>query len=74
MQGTLGVSYSKMVYIGDNPDKDFIAPSRLGMSSWYFKNDDGLYSKKPSLSIRSYEFQKSSQLIDKLNDLIHGKR
>jgi HAD superfamily hydrolase (TIGR01549 family) len=73
MQGVLGVPYNKMVYVGDNPNKDFVAPSRLGMDSWYFKNDDGLYSYKPSSSIRLHEFQEISQLMDRLNDLIKRK-
>ena len=33
-----------IVYVGDNPVKDFQAPQQLGMKSIYFKNPDGLYS------------------------------
>lgn len=33
-----------VVYIGDNPTKDFQAPQQLGMRSLCFKNADGLYS------------------------------
>lgn len=33
-----------VVYVGDNADKDFQAPQRLGMRSVWFKNEDGLYS------------------------------
>ena len=33
-----------VVYIGDNPTKDFQAPQQLGMKSLWFKNADGLYS------------------------------
>ena len=33
-----------VVYIGDNPTKDFQAPQQLGMKSLWFKNEDGLYS------------------------------
>ncbi len=39
------VPYSKMVYVGDNINKDFIAPDKLGMKSIYFRNVDGLYYK-----------------------------
>lgn len=35
----------KMLYIGDNPKKDFIAPEKLGMQCLYFRNKDGLYSR-----------------------------
>lgn len=38
------VPYKKMVYVGDNPAKDFQAPKQLGMQCVYFKNSDGLYS------------------------------
>ncbi len=32
-----------IVYVGDNPAKDFQAPQQLGMRSLWFKNEDGLY-------------------------------
>lgn len=35
--------YEEIVYIGDNPTKDFKAPEQLGMKSIYFMNEDGLY-------------------------------
>lgn len=44
MQQTLDVPFEKMVYIGDNTRKDFIAPQKLGMQMIYFKNQDGLYT------------------------------
>lgn len=44
MQKALDVPYGKMVYIGDNMKKDFIAPQKLGMQAIYFKNKDGLYT------------------------------
>jgi putative hydrolase of the HAD superfamily len=43
MQQRMGIEFSKMVYIGDNPQKDFLAPLKLGMQCIYFKNKDGLY-------------------------------
>ncbi len=36
--------YEEILYVGDNPDKDFQAPQQLGMMSVYFHNRDGLYS------------------------------
>lgn len=45
MQGRLGVPYGKMVYVGDNPAKDFSAPRMLGMRYIYFRNSNGLYSR-----------------------------
>lgn len=43
MQKHFNTPYSTMVYVGDNPKKDFIAPEKLGMNSVYFKNPRGLY-------------------------------
>ena len=43
MRKRLGVSYKQMCYVGDNINKDFIAPQQLGMRSIWFKNSDGLY-------------------------------
>lgn len=39
------VSYEEMVYIGDNPQKDFVAPEKLKMKCIWFQNRDGLYDK-----------------------------
>lgn len=39
----LGVPYEKSVYVGDNVNKDFVAPNKLGMQSILVKNQDGLY-------------------------------
>ena len=44
MQQALDVPFEKMVYIGDNITKDFLAPQALGMQAIYFKNQDGLYT------------------------------
>lgn len=35
-----------VVYVGDNPDKDFQAPHQLGMKSVWLNNPDGLYTSK----------------------------
>lgn len=43
MQKELNTEFEKMVYIGDNIKKDFIAPQKLGMKYIWFKNPDGLY-------------------------------
>lgn len=45
MQEHFGVPFGEMVYIGDNPQKDFIAPQKLGMKAIYFMNKDGIYNK-----------------------------
>ncbi len=43
MQSILSVPYSDMYYVGDNINKDFIAPNNLGMKCIYFNNSEGLY-------------------------------
>jgi len=45
MQKLLDVPFEKMVYIGDNTTKDFVAPDKLGMRSIWFRNGDGLYCR-----------------------------
>lgn len=37
------VNPADVVYIGDNPTKDFQAPQQLGIKTAYFSNPDGLY-------------------------------
>lgn len=43
MQEALNVEFEKMIYIGDNISKDFVAPKQLGMKYIWFQNEDGLY-------------------------------
>lgn len=45
MKETLNVAFEEMCYIGDNINKDFIAPEILGIRAIYFANADGLYNK-----------------------------
>lgn len=44
LQNRWRIPFGSMVYVGDNPAKDFYAPKQLGMRSLYYKNADGLYS------------------------------
>lgn len=46
MQQIFDVPFEKMVYIGDNTKKDFIAPEKLGMKWIWFDNRDGIYRDK----------------------------
>ena len=43
MADKLNVAFTQMCYIGDNINKDFIAPLKLGMRAVWFRNQDGLY-------------------------------
>lgn len=46
LQRRWGLPFEELVYVGDNPDKDFRAAIQLGMESVYFENADGLYYRK----------------------------
>ena len=43
MKEMLNVAFEEMCYLGDNINKDFIAPEMLGMKSLWFRNVNGLY-------------------------------
>ena len=43
MQEAVDVPFERMVYIGDNLKKDFIAPEQLGMKTVWLENTEGLY-------------------------------
>ena len=43
MQRKLGIPFEKMVYVGDNPQKDFQGPEKVGMKSIVLQRIDGLY-------------------------------
>lgn len=43
MKEYFDVGYEDMCYVGDNINKDFIAPEKLGMKCIWFRNRDGVY-------------------------------
>ena len=46
MKEKLNVAFEEMCYVGDNVNKDFIAPETLGIRAIHFLNADGLYVNK----------------------------
>lgn len=48
MQCRWRIPFERMVYVGDNINKDFQAPRQLGMQSVYFDNKEGLYYQSVS--------------------------
>ena len=40
------LNFADVVYVGDNPFKDFQAPQQMGIKSIWFKNEDGLSFEK----------------------------
>ena len=57
---------SEVIYVGDNPAKDFLAPRQLGMRTVYYRNPDGLYSENAP------DDAGISALIDELLEEIDG--
>lgn len=45
MKEYFNTEFSRMVYVGDNIKKDFIAPEKLGMKSIYFYNPESIAMK-----------------------------
>lgn len=46
MQNRWRLPFEQIIYVGDNPNKDFQAPMQLGMRWRWFSNKDGLYSSE----------------------------
>lgn len=44
---------SDVVYVGDNLEKDFLAPKQLGMKFLWFGNEEGLYYHKNHINMNS---------------------
>lgn len=52
MQTRWQIPFEEMIYVGDNPEKDFQAPRQLGMHTMFFSNQRGIYydaQNKPAL-------------------------
>lgn len=44
MRRRLGVALRNMAYVGIDPERDFVAPQKLGMHCYRYVNEDGLYA------------------------------
>ena len=64
MQRKWRLPFGEMMYVGDNPSKDFQAPSQLGMMSIHFKNELGLYAGGSDIIPKVVSFSELSALID----------
>lgn len=51
MQRRWRIPFENIVYVGDNINKDFMAPKQLGMQSIYMRNKDGLYYENERIDI-----------------------
>ena len=63
MQNRWRVPFENIVYVGDNPNKDFQAPRQLGMRSVFLYNADGLYSTPDRADITDI-----AQLMELISD------
>ena len=73
MQNRWRMPPSEIVYVGDNPVKDFQAPTQLGMKSAWFQNGDGLYAAAYQNG-KAYETKDSIiRLIDIVQKLLDGE-
>lgn len=51
MQCRWKLPFEQMVYVGDNPTKDFQAPVQLGIKAIHFDNSDGLYNSNNGFTV-----------------------
>jgi len=63
MQRRWKLTYEQIIYIGDNPSKDFQAPKQLGMGWIYYNNPEGLYS---SGQIETNEVHSITEIREKI--------
>jgi putative hydrolase of the HAD superfamily len=61
---TLNLSPAQAAYIADNPEKDFIAPNKLGITPIQIKRPNRLYTKQPDSPQAE-----PKHIIQSLNDL-----
>lgn len=61
MQNRWRLPYEQIVYVGDNPNKDFQACRQLGMRTLYFVNEDGLYTTSSAVGIKT--INKVSEIV-----------
>jgi len=70
MREELNVEFSEMVYIGDNINKDFISPNKLGMKSICIYRENSIYSMRSDLYERDfhalYSIRTMYELLDRL--------
>lgn len=46
MRDYFNINYNEICYIGDNLHKDFTAPQKLNMKSFWIKNENGIYFER----------------------------
>lgn len=67
-----GLKADELVYVGDNPEKDFLAPKRMGWRTIRLKLQGQInYAKKPltAAAASDYEVFSLGELLELINDL-----
>ena len=67
MREDLDVEFHEMIYVGDNPTKDFQAPQQLGMQCALVENPVGLYNEERKINSSVKKLSSVKYLIEELN-------
>ena len=63
MQCRWGIPFERIVYVGDNAEKDAFAPLQLGMKYIWFQNGDGLYNSKSDICLEILSIDKIDRVL-----------
>ena len=75
MQTKWQIPYEEIIYIGDNPEKDFQAPCQLGMHTMLFRNKGGLYYDAHDVPIVcNYVVDSLDEMLNRLQNIINLKQ
>ncbi len=70
MKEKLKVNVDQMVYVGDNPEKDFITPNKLKMKTINILRNDGIYSGKNKVLEQKYHADYTLKTLLDIHSLI----
>lgn len=68
MKEKFNTEFKNMIYIGDNPKKDFIAANRLGMETIQIKRTNGIYHKEKYKGL--YRAKKKIKTLSQILNLL----
>jgi putative hydrolase of the HAD superfamily len=70
---SLNVSPNKTIFIGDNPQKDFIIPKKLGIFTIRIKRKQGIYANIPMINGTDFEITDLKKLKDIISSIEGGE-
>lgn len=68
MKDKMNIDFNEMIYVGDNPKKDFMSPNKLGMGSIQIVRDDGVY--KDEILLNLYKAKKNIKNLYEIKELV----